>query len=744
MRKTLWTLALCGFASASYVQAQNRTLAPAEESRPSVAAPARPVDKATKLKNYSAELFGEKKAVEPAEEAPLVAKKPAPVAPQPPAMDAAVADREVATDAPEGRVTVTRRAASESVAGKVPVAKGAAAPQKSAPPTPASEGRPAWADNSSEPDIVSADAAADKEITEKEITLVKSEAAPAAKARAVPTRAVPAREVPAREVPAATEAPSAAKVTKAPVKTPTTTRRIEAPVDVATVDEAEEAIAPAPPVTPRSRITTTRQAVRQVSGTSTTKPSVADPAKTAFGADTVVATKAPAAGPQVVTEWRATGAINVGQESTCDLVIKNTGNATAAKVEVEASFPKGVRLVSSQPEPDSKSDLAWTLDELAAGEEQVIHLTFIPESRGSVTPEASVRFSGLSSGSFSVAEPLLAVRLEGASEVMVGEPASQTLMISNPGTGIVTNVKIEALIPAGLEHARGAKLKMDLGNLAPGENRPVRLHLTAVGGGRQVIDVHATADSGLVESASSEVTVIAPSLAASIEGPSLRYLGRQATYKLSVVNDGAAATDNVRVMYKVPEGFEFVSGERGVQYDDQNRMLNWFVGRLDRGADATVPVIMTAKTAGEFTHFIRATSEHGAISDAEVSTRVEGASSLVVEVSDLDDPVEVGVETAYEIKVKNEGTATAKNVSLTCELPAGVEFMTATGPEKHSHEKDLVNFESIGELAVGQSVTFQVKVKGTLSGNMRFRTRLTSDSLAEPLASEELTKVYGE
>jgi hypothetical protein len=37
-----------------------------------------------------------------------------------------------------------------------------------------------------------------------------------------------------------------------------------------------------------------------------------------------------------------------------------------------------------------------------------------------------------------------------------------------------------------------------------------------------------------------------------------------------------------------------------------------------------------------------------------------------------------------------------------------------------------------------------VKVKGTLSGNMRFRTKVSSDSLAEPLASEEMTKIYGE
>ncbi len=104
-------------------------------------------------------------------------------------------------------------------------------------------------------------------------------------------------------------------------------------------------------------------------------------------------------------------------------------------------------------------------------------------------------------------EPLLAVKIEGTSEVMVGEITSQTLMISNPGTGTAANVTVEAIIPAGLVHAKGDRLQMELGNLAPGESRPVRLALTAESGGRQVIEVHATADSGLVQSAAAEVTV---------------------------------------------------------------------------------------------------------------------------------------------------------------------------------------------------------------------------------------------
>jgi uncharacterized repeat protein (TIGR01451 family) len=548
--------------------------------------------------------------------------------------------------------------------------------------------------------------------------------------------------------------------TGSPAKSPvakSSSARLETPISVATESDEPAVgseITPASAAETVTDVNVPKSASRgsvSIARQSGTRPKAeVEKIQTAVGSDATVEVYSGKSGPAttqsptVTVEWRSKGAINVGQESACELVVKNSGSVIAKQVEVEAGFPSNVRLVSSDPKPASTSALVWQFEEIAPGEQKVVQVKFIPVERGEVSASANVRFTGAASTSFAVTEPLLTVKLEGSSEVMVGEITSQTLMISNPGTGTAANVKVEALIPAGLVHAKGDRLQMELGNLAPGESRPVRLALTAESGGRQVIEVHATADSGLVQSAAAEVTVIAPSLKSSIEGPGLRYLGRQATYKLHVENDGPVATDNVKVMHKVPEGFEFVSAEKGVQYVPAERMLNWFVGRMDRGQTAEASVVLTAKTAGEFTHYIRATSEHGAVSDSETVTRVEGAASLVVDVVDLDDPVEVGVETAYEIHVKNEGTAPAANVGLTCELPAGVEFMSASGPASHVNDKELVVFKSIGDLAPGKSLTYQVKVKGTLSGNMRFRTKLSSDSIAEPLASEEMTKVYGE
>lgn len=464
-----------------------------------------------------------------------------------------------------------------------------------------------------------------------------------------------------------------------------------------------------------------------------------------LGAPTVAT---PATGPQtpsVTIEWRPLSSINVGQECECDLLVKNAGTSDATGVEVEATFPRNVRLVDSSPKPTrSETFLGWDFPVLKAGEERVIRIKMVPLERGNIATRANVRFTGSASGLFTVAEPLLAVSVKGPQQVMVGESAPQTIVVTNPGNGVTSNVQIEAVIPEGLEHARGRRLVMEIGSLNPGESRNVRLAMIAVAGGQHQVQVQARADSGLLQNAKSDVVVVAPQLTAAIDGPGLRYLGRQGRFKLKVANDGAAATSNVQVMHKIPDGFEFVGADRGVQFDKASGLMTWFVGRLEKGQTSEINVSLLAKEIGEHKHLVRATSEHGSISDAEFTTRVEGTSSLSLQVVDLDDPVELGTEAIYEVRIKNEGSAAAKDVGLACEMTQGVNFVSAEGPSEHIAENGTVVFRTMPELGPGKTATFRVKVSSTTTGNTRFRARMISESIAEPLTADELTRFYGE
>ena len=449
--------------------------------------------------------------------------------------------------------------------------------------------------------------------------------------------------------------------------------------------------------------------------------------------------------PTVTLQWVKQGDINVGKECRCDLVVRNTSQTPASDVTVDAFFPQTVRLTDVNPSPTESADhLSWHFDSLAPGETRAIQIRMIPSRRGQLATAARVRLTGTASGLFNVEEPMLEIAMKGPSEVRLGDPASQIVTLSNPGTGVAPNVSIEVSIPEGLEHLGGEQLKMEIGSLGPGESRTVRLSLAAVAGGEHPLRLVAKAGTDMRKETMSIIHVIAPSMKVAIDGPGLRFLGRKAKYAVTVSNDGAAPTSNVRVLQQVPKGFQFVAADKGGEYDPSTRTIQWFLGGLDVNASEKLNVELTAKELGDFTHVVRAKSEHGVGTGTTIDTRVDGTASLVLEIVDLDDPVEVGAETAYEIRISNTGSKAAQNVAITSELPEGAKLLSAKGPASHVAENGVVVFKPVPQLAPGKTAIFQVHVRGTQEGNLRFRTQLTSDSVQQPLVLEELTRFYAD
>src|SRR5690606_8338363 len=118
--------------------------------------------------------------------------------------------------------------------------------------------------------------------------------------------------------------------------------------------------------------------------------------------------------------------------------------------------------------------------------------------------------------------------------------------------------------------------------------------------------------------------------------------GRKADYVVSVANEGAAAASGVRVSHKVPEGFTFESAAQGGRYEPASREIVWYVGRIESRQSVSLVATLTATAPGAHQHVVAVTGEGGARAEAVVDTAVESTSSLVIEVIDLDDPVELG------------------------------------------------------------------------------------------------------
>jgi uncharacterized repeat protein (TIGR01451 family) len=429
------------------------------------------------------------------------------------------------------------------------------------------------------------------------------------------------------------------------------------------------------------------------------------------------------------------------------VVVRNVCTTPVHQVVVRCRMPEGVTTPTSDPLPLSQGgQLTWELGTLQPGQEKRISLQVTPASKSVLDLCAQVTFTGSAGLRVSVHEPRLALKVVAPDKVVVGDSATVTLTVSNPGDGPAEHVKIKALLPEGLEHPRGRQIDVDLGPLAAQEQRTLQLVCTARAQGVLRCEALAAADGGLQAKDAVPVEVVLPRIDLAMSGPRLRYLDRHATYVIKVTNPGSAPAANVTVQSAVPKGFKFHTATGGGQLDFATGAVSWFVGDLPAGQSREISLDVSAVSPGE--HRLRAsvTAARGLRGEAEVLTRVEGLSALLMELADADDPVEVGADTAYEIRVTNTGSKTETNLALVCTLPDKMELRGAkctAGSHYRTEGRDVI-FEPLPRLAPKADVVYRVMVRGTAPGDLRFRARISADGLTEPVLREESTKVYGD
>ncbi len=451
--------------------------------------------------------------------------------------------------------------------------------------------------------------------------------------------------------------------------------------------------------------------------------------------------------PSVSLEWIGPPTAKLGQPVTYQIIVKNTSAIPVQNVTVRNRIPGGVTVQATEPRAINElNTLIWDVGTLQPRQEKRLDLQLLPEMRGDLACQAFVSFTGMSQARIRVREPKLQLKISGPDKVLLGDSAPFSLMVTNPGDGSADQVKIRATLSEGLEHTRGRTVEFELGNLGPNESRSVQLVCTTKTGGPQTCEATAVAEGGLKAQDTATTEVLLPRLELNIAGPRLRYLDRKATYVVKVVNPGSAPASNVTINSVIPDGFKFLTATDGGRHDFSTRTVSWYLGDLTPGQTREMSIELLAINPGEYHVQANVTAARGLKGDAEAITHVEGLSALLMEMVDLDDPVEVGADTAYEIRVTNTGSKTETNLQLVCTIPDKMEFRSATGAagaRSHLQGKELT-FEPIPKLAPRADVIFRVNVRGIAPGDLRFRARITADGLTEPVLKEESTKVYGD
>ena len=450
--------------------------------------------------------------------------------------------------------------------------------------------------------------------------------------------------------------------------------------------------------------------------------------------------------PQLTIQKLAPEEIQVGKEATFQVKVTNTGQVAAHGVEVRDEIPKGTRLVSTSPRSsrDAQGGLVWLLDTMQPGEEASVEIRVMPTEEGEIGSVATVRFNADASARTVATRPELAIHTSAPSQVLIGEEMTLTITISNPGSGIAYDVVLEEHVPPGLRHVAGDELEYVVGDLKPNESRQLELTLTGDAAGVAANLLSARADANLKVEDRVEVEVIAPQLDVALDGPKRRFLEREATYTLSVSNPGTAPARNVELVAHLPTGLEFVSANNAGEYQPASRTVHWNLEELPAQEIGTVKLTTMPVEAGEQTLRFTSTGEPGLSVAGEQPILVEGFAAIVFQVVDEQDPIELGGETTYEIRVVNKGSKAATNVQLMALLPPGLEAIAAEGPARHAIEANRVIFEGLARLAPKADTTYRVRVQGRQPGDQRLSVQLLTDEMTTPVIKQESTRVYSD
>jgi uncharacterized repeat protein (TIGR01451 family) len=212
----------------------------------------------------------------------------------------------------------------------------------------------------------------------------------------------------------------------------------------------------------------------------------------------------------------------------------------------------------------------------------------------------------------------------------------------------------------------------------------------------------------------------------------------------SIKNPGTAPARHVELVAQLPGGLSFVSANNNGSFDKTSGTVRWNLEELPIEEIAHVELAAMPVQAGEQVIRFSTSDDSGLSAETQQPVLVEGIAEVSFEVIDVDDPIEVGEQTTYEIRVVNQGSEAATNVQLAAHMPRQLRFISAEGPVRHTQEPGRVVFQPLPRLAPKADTTFRICVQGVQAGDLRLRVELSTGEIKQPVSKEESTRVYSD
>jgi len=332
---------------------------------------------------------------------------------------------------------------------------------------------------------------------------------------------------------------------------------------------------------------------------------------------------------------------------------------------------------------------------------------------------------------------------------LLGE-ATYNIKVDNTGDLTATGVVLTDEIPAGMRYVSsdpagtvsGTKVSWNVGSLNKAESRSYKLVLQGTQAGLWTNTVVATSKEVGTATAQATTRVISPpEVTIKKTGPSGIFTGFTRAYTLTVTNTGAVALTDVVVTDYLPELLSYTSSiPAGTVTGNQ---ISWNLGTLNIGETKQIVAILGGVKSGTAVNTATVTTHEGATSTDSLNITVLGAPGAHMALIDSSDPVAVGDQFTYTIKVLNQSESnTLHNMTIVGLIPGEMVYISADGPTSFTVVGQEVRFGAVATLKPGDTVEFHIKVKATAAGSAVFNATMRWDEFGESIVNQEGTTVF--
>ena len=162
--------------------------------------------------------------------------------------------------------------------------------------------------------------------------------------------------------------------------------------------------------------------------------------------------------PILTLDMQASERVTAGRPIDTVLTVANTGNAVSSDTTVKVNLPKGTKVSSSSDGAiEGSKDVSWDIGALKPGEKRTLNVGLLSALSGTIVSEAKA--SGYCADEVTATSrtevrglPALLLELKDESDlIIVGEPVSYNISITNQGSAPDQNVRLVCDVEDGIE-----------------------------------------------------------------------------------------------------------------------------------------------------------------------------------------------------------------------------------------------------------------------------------------------------